>query len=166
MIGSVRVSVCSVLRIQRKISFNTVDIIGEGVMQKFQAFLARASACTSLFSSPTVIPVSNSGAASTSTQTAPTNQHVILLEDIPNILHPTTQAAFHLSLQDLAHAPGVPIVLIVSDSGLRGEDAEGDGGGRKGWGKSKDVVDVRSVLGPLYGGQYVTQIGYISVSLL
>jgi cell cycle checkpoint protein len=58
-------------------------------------------------------------------------------------------------------AAGAPVVIIVSDAGVRGETGDeriAAGGG--GWGK--EVVDIRSVLpGTLLGSAYVTQIGYV-----
>lgn len=56
-----------------------------------------------------------------------------------------------------------PVVIIVSDAGVRGEVADermsaGGGGGGGAWGK--DVVDIRSVLpSGLLHSSYVTQIG-------
>jgi hypothetical protein len=60
-------------------------------------------------------------------------------------------------------------VIIVNEAGGRwevGDDrlAMGCGGGG-GWGRGKDVVDVRSVLGELLDGAYVTQIGFVSIIL-
>jgi hypothetical protein len=51
-------------------------------------------------------------------------KHIILLEDLPSILHSKTQDSFHSSLQALVDSPNpriAPIVIIVSDSGMRGE---------------------------------------------
>jgi cell cycle checkpoint protein len=51
-------------------------------------------------------------------------KHIILLEDLPNILHSKTQDSFRSSLQALVDLPNpsiTPIVIIVSDSGMRGE---------------------------------------------
>ena len=77
-------------------------------------------------------------------------------------MHPRTQAAFHAALDALTTAPSaVPIVLIISDAGLRGEVGAEEGGGGAMWAR-KEVLDVRSVLSrDLLAGPYVTQIAFI-----
>jgi cell cycle checkpoint protein len=148
----------------------------EALFTKFQAFLTRASSCQSIFSpSPAVqLPTPSSSSSQSPSQPTPTKppkhiltpspkRHIILLEDLPNILHPHTQSQFHAALQGLVDSPAVdivPVVIIVSDAGVRGEvgDDERIAGGR--WGK--EVVDIRSVLpAGLLGSAYVTQIGYV-----
>lgn len=171
----------------------------EGLADKFRNFLARASSCRSVLamsSSPAAASLQSQSKASTqssnqssqsnlratqsypqlsaSSSSGPTKpvvqskQQVILLEDLPNILHLGTQAAFHATLEAFAALPdGAPLVLIISDAGLRGEDAEADTGA--GWRRSKEAVDVRSVLPPsLLNSPYVTQIGCVlpSTSIL
>jgi hypothetical protein len=89
-------------------------------------------------------------------------RRIILLEDLPNILHPGTRDKFHLALESFVKStnPGdAPIVIIVSDTGLRGEASdEKRSQGMGSWGK--EVVDIRTVLPPtLLGSTYVTQIG-------
>lgn len=85
---------------------------------------------------------------------------------MPNILHPGTQAQFHAALQSLVASPTsfppVPIVIIVSDAGMRGE-ASDERLANGGWAKSNEgVVDIRTVLPrELLHGPYVTQIRYI-----
>ncbi|PPQ88176.1 hypothetical protein CVT25_005141 [Psilocybe cyanescens] len=108
----------------------------EGLFTKFEAFLARASTCHNVFGS------------SSSAQSS--NRRIILLEDLPNILHPKTQTQFHEALHALVSAQSpnsVPVVIIISDSGMRGEASDErrtDGGG---WGKDKSqIIDVRTVL--------------------
>jgi cell cycle checkpoint protein len=57
----------------------------------------------------------------------------------------------------------VPVVIIVSDAGVRGEveDERIAAGGGYG-GRGKDVVDIRSVLpAGMLGSAYVTQIAYV-----
>jgi hypothetical protein len=62
-------------------------------------------------------------------------------------------------------AVGVPVVIIVSDAGVRGEAGD-ERIAAGGWGRGKDVVDIRSVLpGELLGSAYVTQIGYVNILL-
>lgn len=119
-------------------------------MDKFVTFLARASSCSNIF--PTQTPSSSSK-----------SKKLILLEDLPNILHHGTQERFHDALRVLiSSAPSVPVVVIISDEGKRGEVVDermevgtSAGGGR--WGK--DSVDIRAVIPPeLLGGPYVMQI--------
>ncbi|KAF8908184.1 Rad17 cell cycle checkpoint protein-domain-containing protein [Gymnopilus junonius] len=149
----------------------------EGLFTKFEAFLTRASTCQSIFDHPAAN--SNSiPSSSTQTQTSKPQQQqhrrIILLEDLPNILHPPTQTKFHDALTALVSAPPssppVPLVIIVSDAGMRGEmgdDGERGAGagteiGTGSWRGSRDkVMDVRSVLPrSLVGGPYVTEIGF------
>ncbi|TFY52729.1 hypothetical protein EVJ58_g9851 [Rhodofomes roseus] len=110
-------------------------------------------------------PASQSSAPSTSAARPFDKRQVILLEDLPNILHPGTQAAFHAALEAFVSLPDTstaPLVLIVSDAGLRGEDTEADGAGAStSWRRAKEAVDIRSVLpSQLLGSPYVTQIGF------
>ncbi|KAH9923879.1 Rad17 cell cycle checkpoint protein-domain-containing protein, partial [Fomitopsis serialis] len=147
----------------------------EGLSDKFRNFLARASSCRSVFSTPaSSIPPSSSQSQSqplsrsksfTQSQSQPRSRQVILLEDLPNILHPGTQTAFHAALDAFVALPdtgSAPLVLIISDAGLRGEDTDADGtGGSTTWRRTKEVVDIRSVLPPhLLSSPYVTQIGF------
>lgn len=99
-------------------------------------------------------------------------RQLILLEDLPNLLHQPTQARFQAALRaiciptsNLSEPPGPPIVIILSDSGLRAEhpdDDTWDGGSNvRRWDK-KEVLDIRNVLGPeLLTSPYVTRIGYV-----
>ncbi|KAF9481743.1 Rad17-domain-containing protein [Pholiota conissans] len=125
----------------------------EGLFTKFEAFLTRASTCNNVFSGS-----SNNSQAST--------KRVILLEDLPNIFHTDTQTRFHEALTSLVtsslSSPPTPLVVIISDAGMRGEASDerrAEGGG---WGKDKaQVLDVRTVLSKdLLGGPYVTEIGF------
>lgn len=125
----------------------------EGLFTKFEAFLARTSTCHNIF------------ASSSANQSS--NRRIILLEDLPNILHTKTQTQFHEALHALVSAQSanpVPVVIIISDSGMRGEASDerrAEGGG---WGKDKaQIIDVRTVLPKdLLGGQYVTEIRSLS----
>ncbi|CDO73910.1 hypothetical protein BN946_scf185016.g67 [Trametes cinnabarina] len=150
----------------------------EGLSEKFQAFLTRASSCRPLFScrphtqtSPLQSSQKSSSSSasvtgfstSTSPSTCPSKRQLILLEDLPNILHPPTQVEFHAALEAFVASPegGVaPLVIIISDAGLRGEGAEDEGGSR--WkSRGKEVVDVRNVLpASLLRSPYVTQISF------
>ncbi|KAI0634894.1 Rad17-domain-containing protein [Trametes polyzona] len=144
----------------------------EGLSEKFQAFLARASSCRPIFSSPPRATPSSqssvfsqlppSGSSSTIGTSSPPKRQLILLEDLPNILHPATQASFHASLEAFASSPdaGVaPLVIIISDAGLRGENPEEEGSRWRS--RSKEAMDVRNVLSPsLLHSPYVTQISF------
>lgn len=130
----------------------------EALFTKFEAFLTRASACQNIFAAaksktPTSQPQKTSPA-----------RRLILLEDLPNILHTNTQSQFHSALQSLLDSPNpssVPIVIIVSDAGTRGE-ASDERMDRGGWRKDNDgVMDIRTVLSKdLLQGPYVTQVRY------
>ena len=99
-------------------------------------------------------------------------RQLILLEDLPNLLHQPTQVRFQAALRSLCipashliEPPGPPIVIIVSDSGLRAEQPDDDtwdgGSNVRRWDK-KEVLDIRNVLGPeLLTSPYVTRIGYV-----
>lgn len=90
----------------------------------FATFLARAGAYASIFTS--------------------VQQKLVLVEDLPNILHPAVRARFHDALQaHVERGPSVaPVVLVVSDAGLCVE-ASFNGS------SSRDVViDARTVVPP------------------
>ncbi|KAG5642066.1 hypothetical protein DXG03_003643 [Asterophora parasitica] len=128
------------------------DPATEAPFSKFEAFLHRASSCQNLFTSR----------AGSSSKSQPA-RHIILLEDLPNILHPGTQAQFHAAIQGLVASsvsnPPVPIVIVISDAGVRGEAGDDRMGARAK--ASEGVVDVRTALPrDLLGGPYVTQIGF------
>ncbi|KAI0646066.1 Rad17-domain-containing protein [Trametes meyenii] len=140
----------------------------EGLSDKFQAFLTRASTCRPIFSqssSRASSQASRSSQLSSSsiagTSSTPKRQ-LILLEDLPNVLHPTTQASFHAALEKFASAAEssvAPLVIIISDAGLRGENGE-EGSSR--WkSRNKEAMDVRNVLSPsLLNSPYVTQVSF------
>ncbi|KAJ6617530.1 Rad17 cell cycle checkpoint protein-domain-containing protein [Mycena sp. CBHHK59/15] len=142
----------------------------EAHFSKFEAFLTRASTCQNIFTDHTLpkrgtdISSSQSQSSTASTVTpAPRNRQIILLEDLPNILHTKTQSQFHVALQSLVASPTsspVPVVIIVSDAGMRGE-ASDERLASGSWGKDRDgVLDIRTVLSKdLLHGPYVTQIG-------
>ena len=84
---------------------------------------------------------------------------------MPNILHAKTQTQFHEALNTLVTSapvnPAVPLVIIISDTGTRGEasDERISAGSER---NKIQVVDVRTVLSKvLLGGPYVTEIGYL-----
>lgn len=144
----------------------------ETLFDKFQAFLTRAMTCNSIFGH---CDITQRGRAESLVQTSTlrsSKRQLILLEDLPNLLHQPTQVRFQAALRslcipasNLSEPPGPPIVIVVSDSGLRAEQPDDDtwGGGSNGrrWDK-KEVLDIRNVLGPeLLTSPYVTRIGYV-----
>ena len=158
--------------------FFELDLDRETLSSKFEAFINRASNCRNVF---TATGGSESGkddfACTQSTQTSQTKpssqstkwiskRQIIILEDLPNILHSGTQAKFHAALHSLVVSPPsqppVPVVIILSDAGMRGEASDERLTNGVGWGKDKDgVVDIRTVLSrDLLSGPYVTQIRY------
>lgn len=151
------------------------DLDRETLYSKFEAFINRASSCQNVFTATggsesrrhhiPPSPPTQSGPSSQSAKWVP-KRKIILLEDLPNILHPETQAKFHAALQSLVVSPPpqppVPVVIIVSDAGMRGEASDERLTNGTGWGKDRNgVVDVRTVLSrDLLGGPYVTQISF------
>ncbi|KIM70458.1 hypothetical protein SCLCIDRAFT_1142108 [Scleroderma citrinum Foug A] len=149
----------------------------EALFDKFQAFLARAMSCSNIFggdasATTSQLPSQSQGHRTqdrTALQIHPPKRQVVLLEDLPNLLHAPTQSRFQAALQSFCAAnqssnPGPPVVIIVSDSGLRAEQPDDDtwDGGSSGrrWGRLEDV-DIRTVLGPaLLASPYVTHIGF------
>jgi cell cycle checkpoint protein len=136
----------------------------ESLSEKFQSFLLRASRCQNILTAE-----SSSTAHLVEPSTTPrsskalSRRQIILLEDLPNILHHRTRERFHSALEMVVHSPDpnpAPIVIIVSDAGLRGEasDEMRSQGFSGSWGK--EVVDIRSVLpSGLLNSMWVTQIG-------
>lgn len=117
-------------------------------LDKFQAFLTRASTSRSVFR------------GSSSRLSA---RQVILLEDLPNTSHADTREKFHdilrLFVQRQVSQDGeyVPLVVIMSDVGTRGEleDAGGSGSFRG----RNEGLEIRSALpADLLSASYVTQI--------
>ncbi|KAH9060573.1 Rad17-domain-containing protein [Lactarius vividus] len=93
--------------IEHKTHVNTVqvstfasELLMSNTPDVFATFLARAGAYTSIFTSA--------------------RQKLVLVEDLPNILHPAIRARFHDALRThVEHGPSVaPVVLVVSDAGL------------------------------------------------
>ncbi|KAI0764825.1 P-loop containing nucleoside triphosphate hydrolase protein [Fomes fomentarius] len=148
----------------------------ESLSDKFQAFLTRAATCRPVLVAPAPTSqssqstqnshVSQSTAVSTSGRQSSRRQ-VILLEDLPNILHSSTQVSFHAALEAFVAASDTtlaPLVLVISDVGLRGEAADGDGPRWKS--RDKEAMDVRNVLPPsLLNSPYVTQIGFNPIAV-
>ena len=142
----------------------------ESLMQKFNTFLQRAVSCGPLLldvAQQPLVPLSATASSSSRSQTPalpPSRRRIVLLEDLPNILHLPTQEAFHAALEAYVATPpgqvGTPLVVIISDAGVRAEGREG-GRNRFGYGGGKEAIDVRTAIPKrLLGGPYVTQIRY------
>jgi len=125
-----------------------LDLDAVPQLDKFQAFLTRASTSRSVF-----------GGSSS----RPAARQVILLEDLPNILHADTREKFHDSLrlfvqrQTSLNGESIPLVVIMSDVGTRGELE--DAGGSNSFRERKEVLEIRSALpADLLSAPCVTQI--------
>jgi cell cycle checkpoint protein len=122
----------------------------ESAMDKFEAFLARAGTYRSVFSA-------------TSKSSASGAHGILLLEDLPNILHSGTRDRFHTAIErHLASPSSLPIVVIVSDTGVRGETDEPSTSSAR-WNRSDDAVNSRSVVPPNLGAAYTTEISFVSL---
>ncbi|KAG8931741.1 Cell cycle checkpoint protein rad17 [Tulasnella sp. 418] len=122
----------------------------ESLVTKFQTFLDRATSYESLRLGP-----SSSSTSKRPDQFHAQSTHIILFEDLPNILHIPTREAFHTALTAFAKAeemPSAPIVIVISDTGLRGEAGDDDllSSNSYGWRSrnASEVVDVRTVIPP------------------
>ena len=129
-----------------------LDLDAVPQLDKFRAFLTRASTSRSVFG----------GSSSRSTA-----RQAILLEDLPNVLHADSQQKFHdalrLFVQRQISQDGVyiPLVVIMSDVGTRGEleDLVGSNSFRG----RKEALDIRSALpADLLSAPYVTQIRLVT----
>jgi cell cycle checkpoint protein len=135
-------------------AYQTID--SENLFSKFEAFLNRASGYRSIFDDP--------AASSSQYSNQSQKRQIILLDEIPNVLHVETQTKFHAALESLVLSPmsdpPVPIVLVISDAGTRGEYGDEQLTSSAGWKRREDtVVDVRTALSrDLISGPYVTQI--------
>ena len=104
-------------------------------LDKFQAFLTLVSMSRSVF-----------GRSSS----RPCVRQVILLEDLPNILHADSREKFHDALrlfvqrQTSQNGEYVPLVIIMSDVGARGE--VDDTGGSNSFRGRKEALEIRSAL--------------------
>lgn len=139
----------------------------ESAFSKFETFLNRAVSCRSVFDIPTA---GTSSVSSNSTERR-SPRHIILLEDLPNILHQKIQDRFHASLRAFIESTSqssspIPIVIILSDATMRGDSRDellaNGGAGGYAWSREKnDILDIRTVLPrDLLIGPYVTQIAY------
>jgi hypothetical protein len=83
----------------------------------------------------------------------------VLVEDLPNILHPAVRSRFHDALRThVERALDVaPLVLVISDAGVSAE------GGSNGGGRVRDlVIDVRTIVPPgLSSASLFTEIRFV-----
>ncbi|KAI0317547.1 Rad17 cell cycle checkpoint protein-domain-containing protein [Amylostereum chailletii] len=142
----------------------------ESAMDKFETFLGRVGSYRSVFDATNTVvksrkPSSQSRSQSQPQLKKPPSKTIILLEDLPNILHPGTRARFHDALKARVMASAqVPIVVVISDAGVRGEDEEPGVRSTGGWAKRQEAVDVRTVLPPGLGAAYSTEIAFNPVA--
>lgn len=117
--------------------------LAESLSHKFQSFMSRAADMKPL-----------TGTNSTSIS-KPTQRQIILLEDLPNLLHGPTLEAFQRALAGHIKVSDTPIVLIISDTGSRGQYKD-----EEGWSNRRaTVMDVRTILPTsLLQSPYVTRI--------
>ena len=140
----------------------------ETLMTKFETFFNRASSCQNFLTSvadsrPQSTQSSQLQSSSSEGSRNTSGRRIILLEDLPNVLHSGTQARFHAVLRAFSEAPSeppVPIVIILSDTQTVGEaNDERVARGRFRNSDGEGVVDIRTVLPrDLLGGPYVTSI--------
>ena len=82
----------------------------------------------------------------------------MLIEDLPNILHPAVRSRFHDALRaHVERADDVaPLVLVISDAGVSAEGSSNGGRGRD------LVIDVRTVVPPGLSSTYLfTEIRFV-----
>ncbi|CAE6422536.1 unnamed protein product, partial [Rhizoctonia solani] len=122
----------------------------ESATTKLASFLERAGVYGSLTLNAISNPVSGS---SKSDQKRPESKHkILLLEDFPSLSHPRVRSAFHAALIRFAEATPPsstttssltypPLILIISDAGLRADDTSPYSSSHR-----DDVLDIRAVL--------------------
>ncbi|KAG8884025.1 Cell cycle checkpoint protein rad17 [Tulasnella sp. 332] len=107
---------------------------------------------------------SSSRAKTTPQSTTNPLRQLILLEDLPNILHSATRDAFQSALTAFATSaeiPSCPLVIVISDSGVRGESKDERGGYGAGGSGQDETVDARSVIPPgILNGPYCTHVPF------
>jgi cell cycle checkpoint protein len=116
--------------------------LAESLASKFSAFLNRASDFRSLSVKPGISGKVN-------------GHQVILLEDLPNLQHEKTFASFQTAISRHIESSDTPVVLIMSETGVRGQQRD-----EEGWqSRQSTVVDARHILPlDLLQGPYVTRI--------
>jgi len=149
--------------------------IGESTFSKFKVFFDRATSCSAVcpkMSLTAATPSLYSTLNRRESDLLPASlKHVVLFEDLPNILHAGIQAQFHTAIRlYIESASPVPLVIIMSDATMRGETRDEQlTGGRStsgyAWSHERsDILDIRTVLSrDLLTGPYVTQIGCVYI---
>lgn len=77
------------------------------------------------------------------------NRQLILIEDLPNVLELHTRQSVHDAFRTHCnqYRPfNVPIVVIISDSGVRGSGGNADENAQYGSNLNKDVIDTRAMI--------------------
>jgi len=151
------------------------NAIGESTFSKFKVFFDRATSCSAVCpdtSLAAATPLLYSTLTRRKSDPPPTSsKHVVLFEDLPNILHAGIQAQFHTVIRSyIESASPVPLVIIMSDATMRGETRDehligGRSIGGYAWScERSDILDIRTVLSKdLLTGPYVTQIGCVDI---
>jgi cell cycle checkpoint protein len=73
-----------------------------------------------------------------------TRRKLVLVEDLPNILHPAVRSRFHDAIRAHVERAGdvTPLVLVVSDAGVSAEGGSNSG-------RARDLaIDARTVIPP------------------
>ncbi|KAF8320279.1 Rad17-domain-containing protein [Clavulina sp. PMI_390] len=100
---------------------------------KFEQFLSRGNNYVAL--------------SQASSSTTPEKKRLLLIDDLPNIQNRSIREAFHDALGnfvDSVETSMCPLVIIISEAGLRAESNMLDGRGWSSW--KQDIIDVRSAL--------------------
>jgi len=150
------------------------NAIGESTFSKFKVFFDRATSCSAVCPETSLTAATSPLYSTLRRKSDPprtTLKHVILFEDLPNILHAGIQAQFHTAIRlYIQSASPVPLVIIMSDATMRGETRDehltgGRGTGGYAWSRERsDILDIRTVLSrDLLTGPYVTQIGWVYI---
>jgi cell cycle checkpoint protein len=73
-------------------------------------------------------------------------RRLLLVDDLPNIQNHAIKEAFHAALEAFVESSGsstCPLVVIISDAGVRAEMSQSDGNSWRS--KQQDTIDFRSV---------------------
>ncbi|KAG8738699.1 Cell cycle checkpoint protein rad17 [Ceratobasidium sp. 414] len=133
----------------------------ESAVTKLVAFLDRAGSYSSLALSNAIDQPQPSSSTATPVNAAAKKPKILLLEDLPSLSHPRIKSTFHSALVRFAETfsaqhPAPPLVIIISDAGLRADES-----GPSYSYERADILDIRSVLPPaLLSSHYVTQIKF------
>ncbi|KAH7100697.1 P-loop containing nucleoside triphosphate hydrolase protein [Auriculariales sp. MPI-PUGE-AT-0066] len=127
------------------------DADRESLSRKFSNFLARAASYSTVVGTSSLV----------------TRQRIVVLEDLPNVLHPIVLSHFQaalLSFVEQPHDQSCPLVIIVSDAGVRGELRDEHGFGGSG-AHETSTVSIRTLLPmQLQQSQFVAQVAFNPVA--